>query len=512
MLRKIRITLAAIFYIGLTLLFLDFTGTLHEWIGWMAKIQFLPAVLAANAITIAALLLTTLLFGRVYCSVICPLGVMQDIISWMRGKLKKKNKFRFGYKPEKKWLRYGFLVIFIIALVLGVHSLVALLAPYSAYGRIASNLLAPLYQWANNLGAMIAEKYDSYAFYEKKVWMKSLPTFITAATTFVLLFLLAFKGGRTYCNTVCPVGTILGFFSRKSIFAPVIDKSKCNGCKLCERQCKSSCIDMENHKIDYSRCVACMDCIDTCRHGAITFGNRFSRRFASHNDIQEVAHDDKTADIQNNTIKAADNGRRTFIATAAIVGSAVAAQAQGRKRRMPLVKEKKRNDRQTPVVPAGSISLKNFTDHCTGCQLCVSICPNNVLRPSTSLLNLMQPEMSFEKGYCRPECTKCSDVCPAGAIRPITIEEKSSIQTGHAVVNLDLCVVNTDDVDCGNCSRHCPAGAITMVKKNPDDMLSIRIPSVNEQMCIGCGACENLCPARPIAAIHVEGHLVHKEI
>lgn len=512
MLRKIRITLAAIFYIGLTLLFLDFTGTLHAWIGWMAKIQFLPAILSANAITIAALLLITLLFGRVYCSVICPLGVMQDIISWMRGKLKKKNKFRFGYKPEAKWLRYGFLVIFIIALVLGVHSLVALLAPYSAYGRIASNLLAPLYQWSNNLGAMIAEKYDSYAFYEKKVWIKSLPTFITAAATFALLFLLAFKGGRTYCNTVCPVGTILGFFSRKSIFAPVIDKSKCNGCKLCGRQCKSSCIDMENHKIDYSRCVACMDCIDTCRHGAITFGSRFSHCFAPQNNIQENVQNDVVTGEQNSENKAAGNGRRTFITTMAILGSAVAAQAQGRKRRMPLVKEKKQNDRQTPVVPAGSISLKNFTDHCTGCQLCVSVCPNNVLRPSTSLLNLMQPEMSFEKGYCRPECTKCSEVCPAGAIRPITIEEKSSIQIGHAVVNLDLCVAWTDDVDCGNCSRHCPAGAITMVKKNPDDMLSIRIPSVNEQMCIGCGACENLCPARPIAAIHVEGHLVHKEI
>jgi ferredoxin len=179
---------------------------------------------------------------------------------------------------------------------------------------------------------------------------------------------------------------------------------------------------------------------------------------------------------------------------------------------MPLVKKKLANERQTPLVPAGALSLKNFSDRCTACQLCVSVCPNNVLRPSTSLMNMMQPEMGYEKGYCRPECTKCSEVCPAGAIRPISVEEKSSIQIGHAVVNLDLCVVNTDDVDCGNCARHCPADAITMVKKNPEDMLSIRIPSVNEQMCIGCGACENLCPARPVAAIHVEGHLVHKDI
>ena len=168
--------------------------------------------------------------------------------------------------------------------------------------------------------------------------------------------------------------------------------------------------------------------------------------------------------------------------------------------------------RQTPLVPAGAISLKNFADHCTACQLCVSVCPNQVLRPSTSLLTLMQPEMSYERGYCRPECNKCSQVCPAGAIRPITIEEKSSIQIGHAVVCLDNCVVNTDEVSCGNCARHCPAGAIRMVKKNPDDENSLRIPVINEEKCIGCGACENLCPARPFTAIHVEGHEIHKDI
>ena len=97
MLRKIRIILAAVFFIGVTLLFLDFTGTLHAWLGWMAKIQFLPAVLAVNTLAVAALLLITILFGRVYCSVICPMGILQDIISWIHGRTKKKNRFRFHY-------------------------------------------------------------------------------------------------------------------------------------------------------------------------------------------------------------------------------------------------------------------------------------------------------------------------------------------------------------------------------------------------------------------------------
>ena len=258
MLRKIRLTLAILFFGLITLLFLDFTGTIHAWFGWMAKIQFLPAVLALNVAVIVFLVALTLIFGRVYCSVICPLGVLQDLFGWM-GKKQKKN--RYSYSPAKNWLRYGVLVLFVAALVAGVGSFVALLAPYSSFGRIASNLLAPIYGWGNNLLAYFAERMDSYAFYETEVWLASLPTFIIALVTLVVLIVLAWRGGRTYCNTICPVGTVLGVLSRFSWLAPVIDTEKCNACGLCARNCKASCIDSKNHKIDYSRCVACMDCI-----------------------------------------------------------------------------------------------------------------------------------------------------------------------------------------------------------------------------------------------------------
>lgn len=499
MLRKIRIILAAVFFIGVTLLFLDFTGTLHAWLGWMAKIQFLPAVLAANTLAVAVLLLITILFGRVYCSVICPMGILQDIISWIHGRTNKKNRFRFRHTKARNWLRYPVLVLFIIGLALGANSLALLIAPYSAYGRIAANLFAPLYQWGNNLLAWVATKADSYAFYSVDVWIRSLPTFIIAAATFVIIFVLAWKGGRTYCNNICPVGTILGFFSRKSIFVPVIDTDKCRNCGLCGRQCKSSCIDMAAHEIDYSRCVICMDCLDACKEGAIKYRNRYAA--SAHSTGKKVE-------------SGKENGRRAFITSAVIAGTAVAAKAQEMKVDGGLapIERQKKPERMTPIVPAGALSLKNFTDHCTACQLCISACPNGVLRPSTSLATLMQPEMSYERGYCRPECTTCSEVCPAGAIRPIGIEEKSSTQIGHAVVNLDLCIVNTDNVKCGNCARHCPAGAIRLVHKDPHDKESLTIPTVNEERCIGCGACENLCPSRPLAAIHVEGHEVHKTI
>lgn len=186
MLARIRGLLAMLFFFGTTLLFLDFTGTIHVWLGWMAKIQFLPALLALNVGVMLLLIVLTLLVGRVYCSVICPLGVMQDVVSWISGRRKKK-KYRFSYSPEVKWLRYGVLGLFIIAIVAGVGSFVALLAPYSSYGRIASNLFAPLYQWGNNLLAYYAERAGSYAFYETEVWIKSLPTFIIAALTFIIM-------------------------------------------------------------------------------------------------------------------------------------------------------------------------------------------------------------------------------------------------------------------------------------------------------------------------------------
>lgn len=494
MIRKIRIALASLCIMAVTALFLDFTGTLHAWLGWVAKIQFLPALLALNFGVVALLVVLTLIFGRIYCSVICPLGVMQDIVSWFSGRRKSK-KYRFSYSPERRLLRYGVLVLFIIALVAGIGSVWALLAPYSTYGRIVSNLIAPLYKLGNNALAYIAERAGSYAFYEVDVWIKTLPTFIIALASFVIIAVLAWRNGRTYCNTICPVGTVLGFLSRFSLLRVEIDKSKCNACGLCSRRCKASCINGKEHTVDYSRCVACMDCIDTCRHGAISYRRRV-----------------KTP--KNSDEKQVDGARRTFLTVGAATMATAAIKAQEAKvdGGLAAIEDKKVPERKTPIVPPGAQSIRNFSQHCVACQLCVSACPNDVLRPSTKLETLMQPEASYERGYCRPECTRCSEVCPAGAILKIDKAEKSAIQVGHAVWIKENCVALTDDVECGNCARHCPVGAITMVPNDPDNADSRKIPVVNTERCIGCGACENLCPSRPFSAIYVEGHERHRTI
>ena len=475
MLRKIRITLASIVFILCAALFLDGSGTVSSWFGWLAKLQFLPALLALNLAVVIVLIVLTLIFGRAYCSVICPLGIMQDGISHISS-MRKGKKARFRWSPEVKWLRYSVLALFIIALAAGLTSVAALLAPYSAFGRIATSLVRP-----------------------------ALPTAIIAGVTLLVVGVLAWIGGRTYCNTVCPVGTVLSFFSRFSLLRPVIDADKCRNCHACEHKCKASCINIDNHEIDYSRCVDCFNCLDSCRFGALKYRMARNRKACEAAGTVQDNAEVSTEEGKHNA------GRRAFISSSVIAATAIALEAQEKKvdGGYAAVTAKKAPERTNPIVPFGAVSLRHFHQHCTRCQLCVSQCPNDVLRPSTSLDRLMLPEMSYENGWCRPECTKCSEVCPAGAILEITPEEKTAIHVGTASVDLDLCVVNRDNVNCGNCARHCPAGAIKMVRKNPDDENSLRIPTVLEDRCIGCGACEFLCPSRPYSAIHVNGRIDH---
>ena len=474
MLKKLRILLAAIVFIAFVLLFLNPWEGAASQLSFLAKWQFLPALLALNLVIIAVLVVVTLLFGRIYCSVLCPLGILQDILGRL-GRIGKKNKMRYTPSKEKK-VRYIIWLVFVASLIAGLNYLVVLLDPYGLFGKMMATASGRF------VGTLVP---------------------IVAFAAFVIIAVLAWRNGRTWCNTICPVGTTLGFFSRFAIFRPVINADACKNCHICEKKCKASCIDIASKKIDYSRCVDCFDCIDNCKFGAMKF------KFAYGGD-SVISRGTSVISSEVEKSHPTDTGRRAFLASSTMLATAATIGAQSKKvdGGLAAILDKEAPKRTVPLTPFGSASVKDFYKKCVACQLCVSACPNNVLRPSTDLDRLMQPQMSYEKGYCRPECTECSQVCPAGAILPLTPEEKTQFHIGTASVNRELCVAE-DGISCGNCARHCPVGAIMMVLKDPADDNSPLIPAVDEAKCIGCGACENLCPSRPFSAITVNGLSVH---
>lgn len=476
----LRIAVASVFFIGLTWLFVDKTGLAARYLFWMAQVQFLPAVLGlvvSFSLTLLLIVLAvvgvTKLFGRIYCSTICPLGIMQDVFTWIGGQkwLKKLWRHlghsRWHYEKEHHRLRHGILIVFLV-LLLVAHPIAALIEPYSLFGRIVTSLSFP-----NN---------------------EALFLLISSLLFFVGISVWAFIDGRAWCNTVCPVGSILGLLSKRSVFGVRIDAEKCTGCRACERKCKAKCIDIEHHTVDRTRCVDCFDCLDKCKFGAL--------HFSRNGKVQEVQK------VQGTTVQVDSNRRRFMGMVGVLAATGLAEAAPKTDGGLAIIEDKIVPERKVPLRPAGSMSLRRFTQLCTSCQLCVTACPEHVLRPSSDLKTLLQPEMQFDQGYCLPGCTRCSTVCPTDAIMPITKEEKTAYQIGHAVWIRENCVVETDGVSCGNCARHCPTGAILMV----DNGHGGQIPTVDSEKCIGCGHCEYVCPSRPFSAIYVEGHEQHRRI
>lgn len=267
-LRIIRIALALAFLFGITALFADPTRCAFAHLGWMAKTQFVPACLALSlcALGVAA---CTFVFGRVYCSVVCPLGVLQDIAIRLRGLFGRRG-FPVGVNAPKKArtiVRVLALAVFVSGGFLGLHF--AWLEPYAIYGRLASVTAAPLGRIVNNQLAAVAESRGSCAIITVENVMPPVAFIVFAASLAALVLILAAWKGRFWCNTICPAGTVLGFMAKFAWFRPRIDSAACIGCKACERRCKGRCIDVAAKSIDATRCVSCCDCSAVCPKGAI---------------------------------------------------------------------------------------------------------------------------------------------------------------------------------------------------------------------------------------------------
>ena len=486
MLRKARILLSVVFFGLITFYFLDFAEILPNGFHRLAHIQFIPALVSLSFITLVVLMLVTLLFGRIYCSTICPMGIFQDIITWISRKTAKKKRFR--YSPAKNILRWGILSVTVVAFLFNFTVVLGLLDPYSAFGRMVVNVFKPVYMLGNNLLETVFSKFDNYTFYQVDASLLSISSFVIGLVTFLLIGFLAWKYGRTWCNTICPVGTLLGFFSRFSLFKIRIDEEKCNHCGLCATKCKASCINSKEQAIDYSRCVDCFDCLGTCNQNALRYTISFGAKGQT----------------------AADASKRRFLVaglTTAAVAPKVMAQAQNV---VAAASGMKSDKRTTPIIPPGSVSQEHFQAHCTSCHLCVSKCPSHVLKPAFmeyGLGGMMQPTVYFEKGFCNFDCTVCGNVCPNGAILPLTKEQKHLTQMGKVVFIEENCIVYRDGTSCGACSEHCPTQALSMIPFKD----GLTIPHVDTDICVGCGGCEYICPARPFRAGYVEGKAVQQE-
>lgn len=272
----LRLLLGVAVLLALTATFLDFTGTMAGWFPWLRKAQFMPAVLACSAGALAFLLVVTLLVGRVYCSVLCPLGVLQDLVRLVTFGRWRDRKFRArpagpALSAVQDWIRLGFLFAFAGGGFLGLHF--TWLDPYAIYGRFVSFCLTPIVKAGKHADA-IAEWADG-----AEGTFTQLLEVVVPASGFVMfawgviafIAALAAWRGRTWCNTVCPVGTILGALSKFAWFRPHIDASSCVSCRMCERICRSHCIHIDVKEIDNTKCVSCLDCSAVCPKGAITW-------------------------------------------------------------------------------------------------------------------------------------------------------------------------------------------------------------------------------------------------
>lgn len=492
MLRKIRLILALIVGLLFLLAFCDFNNSDAFDFSWMASWQVVPAIIAGSVVVMVIFAIITLILGRVYCSVGCPLGILQDVIGRVVIIFKKRSGKRVRkakYQRPKTWLRYSVLVVTALTAAFSSMTLLALLDPYSNFGRISVNLFKPVVMWVNNGAATIATKFDNYSLYLTKVEILSWGTLTMAVVMFVLLTILVVRHGRIWCSTMCPVGTLLGVLSKYSLFHIAIDRSKCNHCKKCVSVCKAECINDKEFHVDSTRCVECFNCTTQCKQGAIGYKFRYGKGESV--EVKGVKPAASTASsAASSMVSEGTTSRKQFLTlTAAATIIPLASKAAG-------ITD---DDARYPLPP-GAGNIERFQSRCTGCQLCVSACPSHVLRPSlfeNGLSGFMQPYLSFNvHKFCEYECKACIDVCPAGALEKMTLEQKKQTQIGVVNFKAENCVVVAKGEYCGACAEHCPTQAVAMREFNGS---SLTLPFLTPEICIGCGACESICPVRPNA-------------
>lgn len=345
----------------------------------------------------------TLIFGRFYCSTICPLGIFQEFVSLLI--YKKNNEPRGNYI-----FKYIISGITIGALIGG--------------------------------SALLIRHIDNFAIFGSAASLTIYGLIITA----IILTIVFFKN-RFFCTNICPVGAIIGFLSK---FAPnkIYMSDECISCGMCERNCPAGCIDASENIVDNEMCLKCFKCIEVCPKDAMKYGIKPK---------QEIKF---------------NINRREAIRSIALLATLGAGYALGINLAKKAVKSV-----QNIIFPAGAENSARMQTKCLNCNLCINNCPNKILSKADN--NSPTIYINYEKGkkYCEYNCKECSNVCPSGAIKKISLEEKQNTRIAMAVIDQNC-------AGCGHCVDGCPKKAITLG----------RIAEIDGSKCIGCGKCKLLCP------------------
>ena len=456
--------ICAIFYFILCILSLffifpsDFSKMVYNLQIGPALIRLFKGIGINALLTVLIPILFVFLFGRIYCSILCPLGILQDFARCVGNYFKLGEKPQFGNKTAVKITRISILVVVVGLLLLDSSIAVSWLEPFTIFSRTL--------------------------FLLKSIVTKSIPTSLIPSIfigmTIGIIFLTALKKNRFFCIWVCPIGTVLWGISKFSLLKFRINKSTCTNCGKCVAACKTNAISLKNKTVDPMLCVGCFNCLTACKNNSMTFSPP-----------KKV---DKNTKNEKNTSSNFPKSRRKFVrqlGSFLLIAVSPSNTLMSHKKKQVSLKIKSKS----PVYPPGVKNISHFKNLCTGCMVCAQKCPAEIISFSLdkSCRSGIIPILNFQNNYCLENCVECTTVCPTGALSPLSIIEKKDYKIAKLKINSDYCLNVKDKLECSLCSEICPVNAIKM-RPSPDN--NFKIPFVNTDICNGCGKCQYRCPSQ----------------